>query len=763
MEPVAARFNPSQRRDGHGRWTDGIGGKSSIFPDITPIAGTSLDLSGGNVDIVAGGDRLYVGFTLNGGGTNTSGGLDRRAAWRLAEAIKVNADKSGESDDQVKFVSTYPTGGDPHALASGRAEIRTSDGGKRVDLKLLDNDATLTMSAAEAMKLVDPLYRYGVSRRLNTEFGPLEMTLTDKDQFAFRMPDENGDPTQVAFDKSSWAGVSDAINLVWEGFDEFGETADPGQEFTVRHVQTNVGKVRVERFGGSEDFDRITVTPAEGVTGDWAIYLSGADYRNDPNGSAVTALSDLAEGARAVMGFEKVKPSKVTSGARRLTSGGTVPDLKSAPATSQSKPYGDVSYADPGYQADKKKRYPLDSEAHCRAAWSYISMPKNAGKYTPAQLRRIKTRIKSAGKKYGIDFSDDSTKAMAMADLLDVELARPGTFNLASGPLTVTADMLGDAARYAQRPGARPSPVKIGHTDPRFTGDGEPALGWLSNLRVEDDTDGPVLMGDITGMPSWLAAAAPAAWPDRSVEGWQDFEVDGETFGFVIDGLALLGVTPPGMSTIRSLRDLPQALGVAASARIVARMGDPETSAPADETNDKKEAGQMDPAKIREALGLPADASDDEVKAALTAAGLTATSPPPTDPAPPGSTAPEPAPEPQLVNAAAQPGMRLVADSVWEDQQQTIQRLTSFVDKTERDERDQVIAKAIQAGKFTPAQRTQFVRMWDANPKAARDVIESLTPNSALAVVASGYAGDGMEPDAEYSALFGTSNAQKVG
>jgi hypothetical protein len=348
---------------------------------------------------------------------------------------------------------------------------------------------------------------------------------------------------------------------------------------------------------------------------------------------------------------------------------------------------------------------------------------------------------------------------MAMADLLDVELARPGTFNLASGPLTVTADMLADAARYAQRPGARPSPVKIGHTDPRFNGDGEPALGWLGNLRVEDENgDGPVLMGDITGLPPWLAAAAPAAWPDRSVEGWQDFEVDGETFGFVIDGLALLGVTPPGMSTIRSLRDLPQALGVAASARIVARMGDPDTSAPADETIDQKEAGQMDPAKIREALGLPADASDDEVKAAWGKSPLAAQPNPSPEPAPapaPGPTVPEPTPEPQLVTAAAQPGMRLVADSVWEEQQKTIQRLTSFVDKTERDERDQVIAKAIGDGKFTPAQRQYFVTMWDANPKAARDVIENLTRNSALAVQASGYDGDdGDSIDREFAHIF---------
>jgi len=75
------------------------------------------------------------------------------------------------------------------------------------------------------------------------------------------------------------------------------------------------------------------------------------------------------------------------------------------------QPYGPASqahYADPGYQADGKKRYPLDSEAHCRAAWSYINQQDNAAKYSPEQLAKIKSRIKAAGKKYGIDFADGS-------------------------------------------------------------------------------------------------------------------------------------------------------------------------------------------------------------------------------------------------------------------------------------------------------------------------------------------------------------------
>jgi ATP-dependent protease ClpP protease subunit len=70
------------------------------------------------------------------------------------------------------------------------------------------------------------------------------------------------------------------------------------------------------------------------------------------------------------------------------------------------KPYGDVEYADPGYQSDGKKRYPIDTEAHCRAAWSYINQRKNADKYSPEQVSHIKTAIRKAGKKFGIEFED---------------------------------------------------------------------------------------------------------------------------------------------------------------------------------------------------------------------------------------------------------------------------------------------------------------------------------------------------------------------
>jgi hypothetical protein len=72
-----------------------------------------------------------------------------------------------------------------------------------------------------------------------------------------------------------------------------------------------------------------------------------------------------------------------------------------------AEPYGEVQYADPGYR-DSKKRYPIDTPEHIRAAWSYINQQQNAGQYTSDQLKQIKARIVAAAKKAGVQISEDS-------------------------------------------------------------------------------------------------------------------------------------------------------------------------------------------------------------------------------------------------------------------------------------------------------------------------------------------------------------------
>jgi len=81
-------------------------------------------------------------------------------------------------------------------------------------------------------------------------------------------------------------------------------------------------------------------------------------------------------------------------------------------ASGAAQPYGDVAYADPGYR-DSKKRYPIDTPEHIRAAWSYINQSDNASFYKPEQLKLIKARIMAAAKKHGVEISSDQASITA--------------------------------------------------------------------------------------------------------------------------------------------------------------------------------------------------------------------------------------------------------------------------------------------------------------------------------------------------------------
>jgi hypothetical protein len=132
-----------------------------------------------------------------------------------------------------------------------------------------------------------------------------------------------------------------------------------------------------------------------------------------------------------------------------------------------------------------------------------------------------------------------------------------------TGLLTFTEQHLQDLVTSQDDPAIHPPRTKIGHSDPRFNAsetpdgvkfDGEPSLGTWQNLRLTDN--GQTVVGDIVGVPKWLAAIMSTAYPNRSVEGNFDVEtVTGKKWSLSIDAVALLGVVGPGVTT---LDDLPQ-------------------------------------------------------------------------------------------------------------------------------------------------------------------------------------------------------------
>lgn len=137
-----------------------------------------------------------------------------------------------------------------------------------------------------------------------------------------------------------------------------------------------------------------------------------------------------------------------------------------------------------------------------------------------------------------------------LVTLAGVEIAKVGTWPASSGEVTITkADL---AAAVAAAPDLPPIPLKFGHTDSRF--DGDPAFGWVENLRVV--RRGEVLVGDLVGVPAWLAKAMPISYPHRSIEAFSKFESTGKRYRFVVSALSMLGATPPAIHDLNSLKDI---------------------------------------------------------------------------------------------------------------------------------------------------------------------------------------------------------------
>lgn len=143
-----------------------------------------------------------------------------------------------------------------------------------------------------------------------------------------------------------------------------------------------------------------------------------------------------------------------------------------------------------------------------------------------------------------------------------VELMKIGTWPASTGKVTFTKKDIVAAVAASTAPGFRRPIIKLGHVDPRF--DGEPALGYVDNIRAS--TDGSTLLGDYKGVPSWLASILGSAYPDRSVEGqFAAKDATGAQHQFALTAVALLGVTPPAVAGLKSIQDVARLYDVAAS------------------------------------------------------------------------------------------------------------------------------------------------------------------------------------------------------
>jgi len=163
-----------------------------------------------------------------------------------------------------------------------------------------------------------------------------------------------------------------------------------------------------------------------------------------------------------------------------------------------------------------------------------------------------------------------------------------------------------------------------------------------------------------------------------------------------------------------------------------------------------KEGPTMDPAKIREALGLAADAPDDDVAAALASAGFggapAATPPvqPPADQLPPVQPVAAASSDAILLDPVQYNALRVSAargEEAWR--------------KLREAECAGVLDAAIKAGKFPPARREHYEKLWAADPDGTKAMVESLASN-VIPIMSSGYpgVGDETEQDLVYASMY---------
>lgn len=154
------------------------------------------------------------------------------------------------------------------------------------------------------------------------------------------------------------------------------------------------------------------------VTPELLSKLTGTRKLPEPGHARKTAKPTPAKVKAAAKTPAKGKTAKPTPATRKPVGRSSTTTRKPSmeahlnEAGDAKKPYGDVEYADPGIQEDGKKRYPLSSEAKVRAAWSYINQAKNAAKYSAADLKKVKAKIRAAAKKLGIQTTEAAEKAV---------------------------------------------------------------------------------------------------------------------------------------------------------------------------------------------------------------------------------------------------------------------------------------------------------------------------------------------------------------
>lgn len=146
--------------------------------------------------------------------------------------------------------------------------------------------------------------------------------------------------------------------------------------------------------------------------------LMASELSEGHEGDEEGTIEKLAEGMRTLTEFIDSEISAITEAGEGSTKAiGKRKDINPKDGIAS---YGNITFAD-----QKNKKYPIDTEEHIRAAWTYISQEKNAAKYEADEVTAIKKRIVAAWKKLidkaGPPSTASATKGIEFVNLDDGE------------------------------------------------------------------------------------------------------------------------------------------------------------------------------------------------------------------------------------------------------------------------------------------------------------------------------------------------------
>lgn len=132
-------------------------------------------------------------------------------------------------------------------------------------------------------------------------------------------------------------------------------------------------------------------------------------------------------------------------------------------------------------------------------------------------------------------------------NLKGVEIFAVGKWNGFSFSLE---DLEGIASAWHKLSSVHKVPLKLGHNEEQDMTDGFPALGWVKNVRVQNDK----LVADFDHVPDIVHDAIQSKlYNSVSIELDVGVEYKGNNFDYVLSGVALLGADIPAVNTLEDL------------------------------------------------------------------------------------------------------------------------------------------------------------------------------------------------------------------